>query len=470
MKGPAMRLIPRRLAVAFLALAALVCSAALPAPAAAQEQVAANGARIQIERDEGTLIRLDQPAASVFVANPDIADVAVKSPRLIYVLGKKSGETTLYAVDEAEHVIMSSTIVVSHNLSRLVEEMKRVVPDGDITAHSVDAGIVLEGAVSTAAEAEDARRLATRFIAEGEEVINHLSITAANQINLRVRVAEVSRSVVKQLGINWDTAIAIGGFSFGLVTPAFASSAINLETTNQTTNTFPFRYRSGGVDLNALVDALSTEGLVTLLAEPNLTAVSGETASFLAGGEFPVPVPQSDNTNVITVTFKKFGVSLAFTPTLLGDRRISLRVAPEVSALTDNGAVQLGNFTIPALTTRRAETTVELASGQSFAIAGLIQNNSRIDADKVPGLGDIPILGELFKSDSFQRDESELVILVTPYIVQPVSAPRMAAPTDATDGPEGSQKLAYGANGQPSSEGAPTPAIGANGPAGFIVQ
>lgn len=470
MKAPTMRPTPRRLAAGLLALAMLAGLAAPPAPAAAQEQSAATGAKLQIERNEGTLVRLDQPAASVFVANPDIADVAVKSPRLIYVLGKKTGETTLYAVDEAEQVILSSTIVVAHNLSRLAEELKRLVPDGDITAVSVDAGIILEGAVSTAAEAEDARRLATRFLGEGEEVINRLSITAANQVNLRVRVAEVQRSVVRQLGINWNAAINTGGFAFGLTTLGFPVSAANLGTTNQTTTIGSAGYSSGGLDLNALVDALSTEGLVTLLAEPNLTALSGETASFLAGGEFPVPVPQSDNANVITVTFKKFGVSLAFTPTLLGDRRISLRVAPEVSALTDNGAVQLGNFTIPALTTRRAETTVELASGQSFAIAGLIQNSANITADKVPGLGDIPILGELFKSDQFQRNESELVILVTPYIVQPVSSPRMAAPTDATEGPEGSQKLAYGSNGQPSSEGAPVPAIGANGPAGFVLQ
>jgi pilus assembly protein CpaC len=445
-------------------------------PVSAQEQVAVTGAKIQIERNEGTLIRIDQPAASVFVANPEIADVAVKSPRLIYVLGKKPGETTLYVVDENEKVLVSSTVVVAHNLSRLTEELRRVVPDGDVTPHSVDAGIVLDGAVATAAEAEDARRLATRFLSQGEEVIDHLAVTAANQVSLRVRVAEVSRSVVKQLGIDWNAAINDAGFAFGFVTPAFATNFANVGAATQIGNSFPFAYHSDVVDLNALLTALSTEGLVSVLAEPNLTALSGETASFLAGGEFPIPVPQSDTSSTITVTYKKFGVSLAFTPTLLADRRISLRVAPEVSALTNDGAVKLKDFVIPALTTRRAETTVELASGQSFAIAGLIQNNQRIDADKVPGLGDIPILGELFKSDRFQRQESELVILVTPYIVQPVSAPRMAAPTDATTGAEGSQKLAYGsgtaapAGDQPTANGAPVPAVGGNGPIGFVVQ
>jgi pilus assembly protein CpaC len=469
-----MRLSLQRLIFGMAALAVLVLGAVTPV--SAQEQVVATGAKIQIERNEGTLLRIDQPAASVFVANPAIADVAVKSPRLIYVLGKKPGETTLYVVDGNEKVLLSSTVVVVHNLSRLTEELHRVVPDGDVVPHSVDAGIVLDGAVATAAEAEDARRLATRFLGEGEEVIDHLAITAANQVNLRVRVAEVSRSVVKQLGIDWNMAINTAGFAFGMVTPAFAANSLGLGTVAQTSAGFPISYSNGAVDLNALITALSTEGLVSVLAEPNLTALSGETASFLAGGEFPIPVPQDNNSSAITVQFKKFGVSLAFTPTLLGNRRISLRVAPEVSALTNDGAIRLGDFVIPALTTRRAETTVELASGQSFAIAGLIQNNQRVDANKIPGLGDIPILGDLFKSDRFQRQESELVILVTPYIVQPVSAPRMAAPTDATTGTEGSQKLAYGtgtsipAGDQPTANGAPVPAVGANGPVGFVVQ
>jgi pilus assembly protein CpaC len=228
----------------------------------------------------------------------------------------------------------------------------------------------------------------------------------------------------------------------------------------QSTDTGFLNYNGGDLDLNALFDVLSQEGLVSLLAEPNLTALSGETASFLAGGEFPVPIAQEGdaNSSTITVSFKKFGVSLSFTPTLLGENRISMRVRPEVSALSNEGAVQLSGFTIPALTTRRAETTVELASGQSFAIAGLIQNNTRHNADKVPGLGDIPILGELFKSDRFQRQESELVILVTPYIVEPVSDRRLAAPTDATFGAEGSSRLA-------TRKG-----TSLAGPAGFIIE
>jgi pilus assembly protein CpaC len=226
-------------------------------------------------------------------------------------------------------------------------------------------------------------------------------------------------------------------------------------------------YNSEDLSIDALIDALATHGLITVLAEPNLTAVSGETASFLAGGEFPIPISQEvdDGGNTITVVFKQFGVSLSFTPTVLSGNRISLRVRPEVSQLTNEGAVQLGDFIIPALDVRRAETTVELASGQGFAIAGLIQNSSTHDYQKVPGLGDIPILGELFKSERFQRDESELVILVTPYVVQPVSSQLLAVPTDPAMGEPGSQRLTMGGSRAPARAG-----VGLNGPAGFIIQ
>jgi pilus assembly protein CpaC len=235
----------------------------------------------------------------------------------------------------------------------------------------------------------------------------------------------------------------------------------------QTSDLLRLGYSSDSLDLNALVDALAREGLVTVLAEPNLTAVSGETASFLAGGEFPIPVAQdqSEGGTTITIEFKKFGVSLSFTPTVLSENRISMRVAPEVSALTNEGAVQIGGFTIPGLTTRRAETTVELASGQSFAIAGLIQNSTQHDYTKVPGLGDIPILGELFKSDSFNRTETELVILVTPYVVGPVSQPMMATPMDPYTGAEGTKRMALGASATTRSGD-----TGLAGSAGFIID
>jgi pilus assembly protein CpaC len=455
-----------------LAAAAVIMGGGASLPAHATEIIATNGTPLTLEANEGVLVKLGASASSVFVANPEVADVAVKSPKLVYVFGKKRGETVLYAVDEQENVLVSMRLSVTHNLSRLREQLRDLIPNGEIDAQSVDYGLVLTGFVTDAALADDAARLAALFIDKSESVINRLQTTQANQVNLRVRVAEVKRSVVRQLGIDWAVATNSANMVFGIgSTQALAGSLATLLTGTQQADLLRVGFQKGDFGLDALIDALATEGLATTLAEPNLTALSGETASFLAGGEFPVPSPQSSTeggtTNtVITVEFKKFGVSLSFTPTVLSGNRISMRVAPEVSALTNDGAVQISGFTIPALTTRRAETTVELGSGQSFAIAGLIQNSMIHDYKKVPGLGDLPILGELFKSDSFQRDESELIIIVTPYTVNPVSAPVLAAPTDAITGPQGSQRVAAGARGAAGRPATP----GLNGSAGFIIE
>ena len=398
----------------------LAMAGLLPAVAAAQSATAVpSGGRLAIEMNEGRLIRLQSPASSVFIANPEIADVTVKSARMIYVFGKVPGQTTLFAVDRGENVVANVQIVVEHNMARLRESLDRIAPAGGIEATSVNGGIVLSGVVATGAEAENARRVAERFITEKETVINQLQVTEPNQVNLRVRIAEVSRTILNRFGFNWDALYNNGAFQIGLTTfnPILESSAILTP-----------QFNDGNFNVNALVDTLADDGLITVLAEPNLTALSGQTASFLAGGEFPIPVSEKDN--VITIVFKEFGVSLAFTPTLIGDNRISLRVRPEVSQLTTTGAVTVGTVQVPALTTRRAETTVELASGQTFAIAGLLLDNSQELIKKTPGLGDLPILGALFKSERFERRETELVIIVTPYLVRPVSTERMALPTD----------------------------------------
>ena len=265
-------------------------------------------------------------------------------------------------------------------------------------------------------------------------------------MNLRVRVAEISRGVDKQLGFNWNIAGTLGGLAIGLATG-------NPFSANATQSALTLSGNIRSFDLNAVIDALDEEGLVSILAEPNLTAASGQTASFLAGGEFPILVPDSNGR--VTIEFKKFGVSLAFTPTVVGKNRINLHVRPEVSQLSNTNSVTFNNFSVPSLTTRRAETTVELGGGQSFAIAGLLQNNVTHDISKFPGLGDIPVLGALFKSDRFQRAESELVIIVTPYIVRPVSR-RLAAPTDGFAPTHDVERLFIGGtNGQANSAGAP---------------
>jgi pilus assembly protein CpaC len=452
-------------AVALLMLT--VAPGPLMSVAAAQEVTkVASGHTLVIQVNQGQLVRIDKPVASVFVANSAIADVAVKSPQLIYVFAKRPGTTTLYAVGANDEILASVTLNVTHNLSRLDQAIADLMPGRNIATTSIDGGIVLTGMVSSPGEAEDARRLATHFIGTGEEVINRLQINAPNQVNVRVRIAEVNKSVLRNLGINWDAAIQEGGFAFGLLT-TFPLGLSNVLAGSTGSGAAAGKTVSAGpLDLTATMDLLAQEGLVSLLAEPNLTAVSGQTANFLAGGEFPVPVSQSATTgsNAITIEFRQFGVSLAFTPTILSTNRISMRVRPEVSALSDQGAVSANGFTIPSLTVRRAETTVELASGQTFAIAGLVQSQNSITANEVPGLGDIPVLGELFKSDKFQHNESELVILATPYVVQPISNPAAPAlPTEPSMGAEGSQRVA----GSPSNTAGSS---GVSGQAGFVIE
>ena len=391
--------------------------------------VAMQGGAIELELGKGTLVRLRQPAATVFIANPDTADIQVKSPSLIYVFAKAPGETTLYAVDENERPIYSGMVRVTANLSRLHAGLQTLLPDEAIAVTALDGAIVLSGSVSSAAHAEDARALAQVFAQQSKLgiVVNRLSVTSASQVNLRVRIVEIGRNTLREFGINWNSVLKSSRFAFGLLTGNPVTQADNLVR-----NTATLSFTNGASNVDAIIDALGQEGLVTVLAEPNLTSLSGQTASFLAGGEFPIPIAeqQAQGAPTVTIVFKKFGVSLDFTPTILDGRRINLHVRPEVSQLTDVGAVQLGTFNVSALSVRRAETTVELGSGESFVIAGLLENDTKLDVSKILGLGDIPILGPLFRSDRFKRNETELAIIVTPYLVRPAPAVALAVPTD----------------------------------------
>ena len=400
------------------------------APAAAQEDAARRV--IAIEASKGRMIRLDVPVKTVFVANPEIADVQIKSPMVMYITGKKPGETTLIAVDEKDRVLVNVSITVNHNLSRLKRTLDAVMPGNRIQVRSIDGAVVLIGEAESPLEASLAADIALRFVTKKEEIINGIAVKGPNIVNLRVRVVEMQRAVTRQIGINWDSVVRTGLFTFGLATGATpvitAVSQLGAvgqppgqifntrrQISNNLVNNAYARYSGGALDLTAMVDLLEADGLVKTLAQPNLSAMSGKTAHFLAGGEFPIPIPQSDG--VVTIEFKKFGVSLSFTPVILTGNRISLRVAPEVSQLSNNGAIQIQNFQVPALITRRAETMVEAASGQSIVIAGLLLNNVVRDVNKVPWLSDVPVLGKLFTSENFQRQETELVIIVTPYIV-----------------------------------------------------
>jgi pilus assembly protein CpaC len=446
----------------------------LAAPVRADQVVGVSSSPIAIEASKGELVRLNRPAATIFIADPEIADVQVKSPRLVYVLGKRPGETTLYAVDENEQLLVSRRVSVSHNVTRLRDALREMLPDARIDVRSVDGSLVLSGDAATATEVEDARRIARKMVRDDDSLVTQIAVTAPNQIQLRVRVAEVSRDILKNFGINWDAIITAGNFAFGLATgnPVLGLAG-GLLTRNGGSNSVFGSFSTGSTSINGVVDALSSEGLISILAEPNLTAVSGEQATFLAGGEFPILVPDSDGR--VTVSFKQFGVSLAFRPTLMGDNHISLQVAPEVSQLSNAGSVQFNGFVIPALTTRRAQTTVELGSGQSFVIAGLIQNNVNHDLSKTPGLGELPILGPLFRSTNFRRNESELVIIVTPYIVRPVSAPMLAAPTDGLRPPSDVDRVVLGRAHGVRAGRSPSGPVGADGQgvvgsAGYILD
>ncbi len=433
------RMIFQLLASTAIAIVAIAGGADLAGNQAAAQEVtnASSGSVVQLPVSQGQLIRLDRPITSVFIADTEIADVGIKSQQLIYVFAKRPGTTTIYATDESDNVLASVTLVVTHNLGSLNQVIAQALPGRNIQVQSISGGIILSGSVGSALEAEEARRLADRFLGSGEEIINRLQITMPNQVNLRVRIAEINRNTLKDIGVNWDALFDNGEFAVGFVT--------GLPTALIPSGSVAGGVSSGNFDLTATLDLLNSQGLATVLAEPNLTAMSGETASFIAGGEIPVPQEIDDNGD-ITIELHPFGVTLAFTPTVLGPNRMSLRVRPEVSALSAANSITVGSgdtaITFPGFTVRRAETTVELASGQSLAIAGLVRADQNITADKVPGLGDIPILGELFKSDTFQRSETELVIIVTPYLVEPINNPALVSlPTDPTVGPEGSQMV-----------------------------
>jgi pilus assembly protein CpaC len=475
LKRPASTQLWQALAVA---IAGTMVALALLSPARAQGTMPP-ARELVLEIRKGQLIRLERPAAAVFVADPEVADVQAHSPTLVYVFGRRSGTTTLFAVDANEDVLLRRNVVVEHHLSGLQDVIREVAPDSRIEVRSVDGGIILDGAVRDPVKAQELREIAGRYLGENETLINRLTVAAPTQVNLRVRVAEVSRDVTKLFGINWEGIFSPGDFLFGLATGRAFTTAGGLPfsravETGGVANSLSGSYTNGDVSINGIIDALEREGLVNVLAEPNLTALSGETASFLAGGEFPVPVGQDDNNN-IEIQFKQFGVSLAFTPTVLGAGRISMRVRPEVSDLSEKGAIKLNDLVIPALSTRRAETTVELGSGQSFAIGGLISNTTRNNLDKVPALGDLPVLGSLFRSTRFQRSESELVIIVTPYLVAPVGAAQLATPRDGLEDPSDLQRLIEGRLARTAPQPGSQPGIAAGkhrlvGPAGFMLD
>jgi pilus assembly protein CpaC len=385
-----------------------------------------------LESGAGQVLNLPAAIANVFVADPKVAEVRPASPRTLFVFGSAPGRTTLAAMDEAGHVIAQYQLTVrpsAYNAAEASASLARAMPGSNIRVETLPNGLAVSGQVATPADAERVMDLARAFLTEKQTIDNHLTIASSVQISLRVRIAEMSRSVSRELGVNWTALQGLGKYA-----------AIALATSNSVTasssppNALAAAYVDGTTNLAGVIDALAQDNLVHMLAEPNLTTMSGEPASFLVGGEFPIPISQQNN--AITVVFKQYGVNLSFVPTVMSDGRINVHVRPEVSQLTNQGAVQLSaginSISVPALTVRRADTTIEVASGDSFAIAGLLQETVIHGTSAIPFLGELPVLGALFRSDSFQRNESELVIIVTPYVVRPVSNPAALRRPDET--------------------------------------
>ena len=435
-----------RLGTAVAALAVGIAAVAAPAPAAAQPRVYASGTyrpstQVLLSVGEGQMLNLPRSVANVWVSAPDVADVYVNGPRQINLFGKKAGEATVIATAADGSVVYGANVRVNQNISSINEILRQAMPDADISVTNVGQVAVLNGTVSSPEDAAQAEMLVKAALNPGVDVnsttaalnivpVSRLKIATPLQVMLKVRIAEVDRNALKSWGMNLLSKDTTNGFNFGIgrgnpgTIPDAGSPSFNISGTGTTLAGFGKLF---GLDLLGTLDLEANDGLATILAEPNLTALSGETASFLAGGEFPIPISQGNN--AVTIEYKQYGVGLAFTPVVLADGRISMRVRPEVSQLDAANGVTLGPVRVPALTTRRAETTVELGSGQSFMIAGLLQNTTNNSIEKAPFLGDIPILGALFRSTKFQRNETELVIIVTPYLVRPVSG-QLATPID----------------------------------------
>lgn len=453
-------------AAALLLLAVPVRAETPPSPHLTAPTVVQSpaGRPLRLPAGTGVLLRLPMPAATVMSAEPSIARVQPASPTSLFLMGVAPGRTTVIAITATGAPIVQYDVTVTpaangapavpmpggllggplppagptgvsaETAADIRKAILQSVPGAaGITVRPAGSEVVIGGSVPTALAAEQAEAIARAYLGDKATLIDKLEVLGSVQVNVRVRFAEISRSITRQLGFNWQALGTIGQIgtypALNLNFPGtVGGSAAALASAACASGTALSLTCLGG-SITGIIDALANDNLITILAEPNLTALSGETASFLAGGEFPIPISGSSIAGAVTVSveFKQYGVSLSVTPTVLGPNRLNLRIRPEVSQLSSAGAVSVplgaGTLTIPALTVERAETTVELGSGQSFAIAGLLQRTTNQTLNALPGIGELPVLGALFRSTQFQRGDTELVIVVTPYIVRPVANP-----------------------------------------------
>jgi pilus assembly protein CpaC len=414
--------------VFLLMLGVAVCSSAARAQSSGE---------LEVHVGEGRMIQLGEDAANVMVANSGIADVQTVTNRVFYLYGRRPGATTLTATNAKNGVAAQLRIRVT----RSGRDAEAALPAdaSSVSVQFMNNRLVLGGSVAGLGAAVDANAAAQAFGVQGSSPLDRTELAGAQQVTLRVRIAEVQRSSLNQLGLSLDVLAKPGSFAFGLMTSGLlgiAASAVSSDGGTSSASGSSNNFANAGVGVStssvnaaSLLNALESEGLMTSLAEPNLTTISGETATFMAGGEVPIPVPQGFGQT--TIQYKDYGVQLSFTPILLPGDRIAMKVKPQVSEISNGTSYTIAGNSVPSFLTRSAETNVEMASGQTLAIAGLFQRVDQQSLSKFPFLGDIPILGALFRSSSYQHDETELVILVTPYISQPVSDPNaFPLPTD----------------------------------------
>ncbi|MGI9379384.1 MAG: type II and III secretion system protein family protein [Methyloligellaceae bacterium] len=413
---------------------------------------------IKIGLNKSVVVELPVDLRDVLVSNPKVLDAVVQSSRRAYLIGVKTGQANIHFFDKEGGHIAALEVSIERDLNALSRMFKRFIPDSDIRAEMVNENVVLTGTAANAADANRAADLASRFTGEAEKVLNMIAVTTNEQVMIRVQVAEMNREMIKRLGVN------LNGGSIGNANLAFntnnqfpisnqngANSILyGVFGNNPSACTIPSTLSGNIIEptttlptsaLNCLassIEAFERNGMLRTLAKPNLTAISGETANFLAGGEFPIPSGWDDGT--IAVEYKPFGVGLSFTPVVMTAGRISLRISTEVSEISNEGAVTLASISIPALKVRRANTTVELPSGGSLVIGGLLSEDVRQNLDTIPGIKRVPILGKLFTSRDFIKNETELVVIVTPFLVKPVARQKLARPDDGFS-PDSDRKM-----------------------------
>ena len=427
----ALRVAARPLAAPAIAVTLAVACAVAPTAALNAAPSAMQDNAILLSVGGSRVVNLSAKMSDVVIADPDIVDVHVRSQNQLYLIAKKPGETTVFATATNGKVLFSGTVRVGNNLTSIDDMLRLAMPEANIAVNKMNGMVLLTGTIKAPEDAAEAERLTQAFVGKDVTVVSRLRMATPLQVMLQVKIAEVSKDLGHKIGTNFSSTDRSGGRVIGNIGGGSGNQPSYDRDQNFWTFTNPTDggYSIGGVarllgmDIAGVLDLAESTGLSTTLAQPNLTALSGETASFLAGGEYPYTI--SNGTQGNSIEFKQYGVQLAFTPTVLADGRISLRVRPTVSSLDFSI-----NANVPALRSRTAETTVELGSGQAFMIAGLLNNEASNNINKVPGIGNLPIIGSLFKSRQFQRNETELVIAVTPYLVKPMNASDLRLPTD----------------------------------------